>query len=613
MNVTFSLRNVLILFTLGLSLVVPSALAQDKKINDDSLAQVNVASDLITLNTASGFAGFTLKVKGPNGTFFEQNFTGSEVPFVEAFDLNGNMLADGPYTFELVGIPQLNDDNHWAMEKVREDSELTSELRDLLPADRAVQTGYFRIVQGAFVLPETEATFAPRVSENVVLSKDEVKDGGSSPIDLDGGNRDQVFADDLIVQGSACVGMDCANGESFGFDTIRLKENNLRIKFQDTSNSGSFPSVDWQLTANDTSNGGANKFSIDDIDSGKTPFTIEHSAPSGSLYVDDAGNIGVGTSTPVVEVHVVDGDSPTLRLQQDASSGFTPQIWDVAGNETNFFVRDATNGSKIPFKIKPSAPVNSLFIDSDGDIGMGTQSPDSAIHFVRNSASAAASLHLQNTNAAGAASIFIDSNDNSTTQLRISAPDGGTGIRTSYEQTGTGGDTWFQTMNGNGMAFQKSGDEVAYFIRTNGGNGHIHLWGNGSDNTVSAPRMKLDTNGDLTITGTLATGSDRNIKEDIASVDPREVLATVAEMPISSWKYIADESGIRHMGPMAQDFYAAFGLGADNRHIATVDSDGVALAAIKGLNEIVTEKNAEIDDLKARLAKLEAMMQKLAD
>jgi len=68
---------------------------------------------------------------------------------------------------------------------------------------------------------------------------------------------DQVIADDLIIQGSACVGFDCVNGESFGFDTIRLKENNLRIKFEDTSISASFPSNDWQLTANDTTNGGA--------------------------------------------------------------------------------------------------------------------------------------------------------------------------------------------------------------------------------------------------------------------------------------------------------------------------------------------------------------------
>lgn len=193
-------------------------------------------------------------------------------------------------------------------------------------------------------------------------------------------SADQLFTQDVIVQGSLCVGVDCVDNEAFGFDTIRLKENNLRIKFQDTSNSGSFPSRDWQITVNDSANGGANKFSIDDIDGGRTPFTIEAGAPTNSLYVDDGGRLGLGTATPVVEAHVVDGDSPTLRLQQDGSSGFTPQTWDVAGNETNFFVRDATNGSKLPFKIRPSAPTNSLYIDTDGDIGIGTASPSEKLH-----------------------------------------------------------------------------------------------------------------------------------------------------------------------------------------------------------------------------------------
>ena len=192
---------------------------------------------------------------------------------------------------------------------------------------------------------------------------------------------DQVITDDLIVQGSICAGQDCVNGESFGFDTIRLKENNLRIKAQDTSNSASFPSNDWQLTFNDSSNGGANKFSIDDIDGGRTPFTIEASAPSNSLYVDDAGRIGSGTAQPVVDLHVVTGNTPTLRLQQDGSSGFGAQTWDMAGNEANFFIRDASNGSTLPFRIFPGAPSNALTIEaSTGDVGVGTTSPSEKLH-----------------------------------------------------------------------------------------------------------------------------------------------------------------------------------------------------------------------------------------
>ena len=193
-------------------------------------------------------------------------------------------------------------------------------------------------------------------------------------------SADQVFLDDLIVDGSICAGMDCVNGESFGFDTIRLKENNLRIKFEDTSTTSSFPGRDWQITVNDSANGGLNKFSIEDIDGGRTPFTIEGNAPSHSLYVDDGGRLGLGTSTPVVDIHSKSGNTPTLRLEQDGSSGFTPQAWDVAGNETNFFIRDATNGSTLPFRIRPGAPTSSIDIAANGRIGVSDQSPDDAIH-----------------------------------------------------------------------------------------------------------------------------------------------------------------------------------------------------------------------------------------
>ena len=193
---------------------------------------------------------------------------------------------------------------------------------------------------------------------------------------------DQVILDDLIVDGSACIGFDCVNGESFGFDTLRLKENNLRIKAQDTSSTGSFPSNDWQITFNDSSNGGANKFSIDDIDGGKTPFTLEAGAPSHSLYVDDGGRLGLGTSTPVVDLHIKSGNTPTMRLEQDGSSGFTPQTWDVAGNEANFFIRDATNGSTLPFRIFPGAPSNALSIEASGQIGLGTTTPDAGLHVI---------------------------------------------------------------------------------------------------------------------------------------------------------------------------------------------------------------------------------------
>ena len=196
---------------------------------------------------------------------------------------------------------------------------------------------------------------------------------------------DQVIPDDLIVQGSLCVGFDCVNGESFGFDTIRLKENSTRIKFEDTS-VGSFPSNDWQLTANDSASGGANKFSIEDITGARIPFTITAGAATNSIFVDSTGRLGLRTSTPVLDVHINTSNTPAIRMEQNNSGGFTAQTWDVAGNEANFFVRDVTGGSKLSFRIRPGAPTSSIDIASNGNVGMGTASPATNLDVVSTSA-----------------------------------------------------------------------------------------------------------------------------------------------------------------------------------------------------------------------------------
>src|SRR4051812_6379971 len=186
---------------------------------------------------------------------------------------------------------------------------------------------------------------------------------------------DQVIPDDLIVQGSACVGLDCVVNESFGFDTIRLKENNDRIKFDDTSSSTGFPNHDWQLTANDSASGGANKFSIEDITAATVPFTVTGSSPTNSMFIDSTGRLGLRTATPVLDIHVATSNTPAMRLEQNNSGGFTAQTWDVAGNEANFFVRDVTGGSRLPFRIRPGAPTSSIDINASGNVGIGTASP----------------------------------------------------------------------------------------------------------------------------------------------------------------------------------------------------------------------------------------------
>ena len=112
--------------------------------------------------------------------------------------------------------------------------------------------------------------------------------------------------------------------------------------------------------------------------------------------------------------------------------------------------------------------------------------------------------------------------------------------------------------------------------------------------------------------------SDRAGKENLVSVDSKDVLAKVATLPISTWNWKSQDSAIRHMGPMAQDFRGAFGLGETEKGISTVDADGVALAAIQGLNQVVQEKDAQlqaqqrrIDELETRVSQVETLRAEL--
>ena len=205
---------------------------------------------------------------------------------------------------------------------------------------------------------------------------------------------DQLINDDLIVNGNLGVGIDMANDYSFGFNTFVLRENNLRIFFDDTS-TDAFPANKWILEANGTSNGGSNHFAIQDATAGRNLFLVEAGAPANSLYVNKSGRIGIGTSSPLFQLHLLRGDTPGLRLEQDASYGWTAQSWDMAGNESNFFIRDVTNGSRLSFRIQPGTPTNTLCLRQEGFIGIGTWIPQKPVHIERTGSPAA--LRLQRT------------------------------------------------------------------------------------------------------------------------------------------------------------------------------------------------------------------------
>jgi uncharacterized protein YceH (UPF0502 family) len=105
--------------------------------------------------------------------------------------------------------------------------------------------------------------------------------------------------------------------------------------------------------------------------------------------------------------------------------------------------------------------------------------------------------------------------------------------------------------------------------------------------------------------------SDRNAKTDFATLDVHDVLRRVAALDITTWRYKKDAPGVRHLGPMAQDFKAAFGLGDTDKLIFPLDATGVSMAAIQALHQRLVAAEAENDDLRARIDRLDRRLAEL--
>lgn len=353
-------------------------------------AQVNPGGTEISWTVKLENEGTVLTVAEPEGTVGSRDFKAGETPAYSVFDENGKRRPDGSYAWELRVLPVVSPEVRAQLAAARETEDdkimaaLLAELRRTgqLPEESAlVQAGSF-LIQGGAIVADGRAEAKSAVKPQV-RAEAEAEPGVTITT-----AADEVVDDDLIVQGSVCVGFDCVNNESFGFDTIRLKENNLRIKFQDTS-VGTFPSADWQLTANESFSGGAGMFSIESIENlgvgataSRAPFKVMAGAPTHSMLVDPSGRIGLRTFTPVLDLHVHTSNTPSLRLEQNSSGGFTRQTWDVGGNEVNFFVRDVTGGSRMPFRIRPGAPTSSLDINGSGNVGIGTSQPREKLEVV---------------------------------------------------------------------------------------------------------------------------------------------------------------------------------------------------------------------------------------
>ena len=171
-------------------------------------------------------------------------------------------------------------------------------------------------------------------------------------------------------------------------------------------------------------------------------------------------------------------------------------------------------------------------------------------------------------------------------------------LRLSSSSAGHGSGLWLENRS-------TSTNTWAIYCASNG------TFSIGKQETQQAALLINPANMNVTVVS-LSQTSDRNAKENFGAIDPIQVLDKVVGLDIKRWNFKGD-TNTEHIGPMAQDFYAAFGTGTDERHIATVDADGVALAAIQGLNKKLSAKESEIETLRRENKELAGRLQRVEE
>src|SRR3954454_10217532 len=522
----------------------------------------------------------TLTITGPNDLVYTHEFANTHAVNVKMRDLGANP-ADGQYTYEMRVTPRISGSVKAQLAAARNANDDAAAAQIMAAAglnNPLVQSGTITIANGSFVSSELIEPGQSKSSSKSALSSRTGAGTSDATASVQLHNApvkalDVVPADDQIIQGSLCVGLDCVVNESFGFDTIRLKENNDRIKFEDTS-TGSCPSNDWQLTANDACPG-ANKFSIEDITGAKVPFTITAGAATNSFFLDSTGRLGLRTATPVLDIHVATSNTPAMRLEQNNSGGFTAQTWDIAGNEANFFVRDITGGSRLPFRIRPGAPTSSIDIAASGKVGVGTASPASNLHV----------FGASNTD------VFVgvgeDPAGTTGTQSALTIGYGGNSIGRASGFLNVRPDSTAVAPNPSLRFFTAN---VERMIISN--LGFVCLG-------VAVPAFPIDhsSGAHLTTGGVWTNASSRALKQDIRDLGTTEAVETLKNLqPVA---YVYKDLHTEHRVAFTTTYVPALVATPDRKSLSPMDIVGV-------LTKVVQQQQSTIDELKSRIDQLEA-------
>jgi hypothetical protein len=340
-------------------------------------------------------------------------------------------------------------------------------------------------------------------------------------------------------------------------------------------------------------------------------MTIRAGAATNSIFVDSTGRVGFRTSTPVLDVHVNTSNTPGIRLEQNNSGGFTAQTWDIAGNEANFFVRDVTGGSTLPFRIRPGAPSSSIDINGDGDVGIGTASPDEKLH-VSDVEDANIFAMVENTSTGtGAAAVLSARSDTARWDVKSHAS---TRVISRFGVT-LGGWNELTTVTGNGLIVGTS--LAAPVILGTNNVDRLHLDTDGdvgincnapaSDLVIASGGGCVNPSSSINAGATQFTAaSSRTFKENLSPVDVPDLLDKITSINVYEYDFI---NGPKHrLGLMAEDFHEIFGRG-DEKYI---DGNEVQMALWLAVKQLATRNNelaTQNKELLERLASIEKRLE----
>lgn len=571
-----------------------SITAQDEGLfdNDISIEQSPSTAWFVGSNSREG-GSLKVRIAGPNGTtVLEQQSLDGVIEWVLP-----SGLQDGTYSFDAWFTPS-------------EAQGMTDELRRELLLDGPLPLEYQTRYNSGQLLIKDGA---------IEVNKDPDGDGDQAN-SSDHGRFFRPIAsavvDFLFPSAHAVPCASPCNVSSIATAELQI------VSDSDATTGGPW---DWEFEV-DSSNGQIRLGELNGVDE---PFKINWTAPVNSFFVSSIGYLGLGTATPADTIHIVNSNTPGIRLDDGGTGDWTIEefsdnleftynesgggvfftinsdgtvdgfgldgsITAAAGQSDTFFYNAATgtsNPARMFWAHSPGFPTWGIqYADAEDEMYFQTSDADTSRFVTFDFSSREVGIGRGMVEPNAALHVF---SENNTAEIRV-------------EDTGTlDGQTMFNLVNQGHPKFRlqdASQPDVRWEFRTVGaGSGEgfsINKIGSGALEFFVRAGGNAEFAGNVIANGVVLSSS-KTLKTAFRAIDEIDILDKVADLDILQWRYKNEAASVAHIGPMAEEFMQVFGMG-DGKTLNMIDTTGIAFAAIQGLREEVRVRDDKIAALEAQ-------------